>query len=62
LSRIIPEILKLCSSKKFAKLKNPSQGLLKYCGVSGNLIAMKSGQSLNIGKRPLNFINVPMIH
>ncbi|MDR1926135.1 MAG: FprA family A-type flavoprotein [Endomicrobium sp.] len=57
-----PEILKLCPNAKIYGTEKARQGLLKYYGVSGDWIAVKSGQSLNIGVRTLDFIDVPMIH
>ncbi|GHT06388.1 MBL fold metallo-hydrolase [Endomicrobiia bacterium] len=61
-SGAFPEILKLCPGAKVYGTERARQGLLKYYGVSGDWTVVKSGQSLNIGKRTLNFIDVPMIH
>ncbi|MDR3256714.1 MAG: FprA family A-type flavoprotein [Endomicrobium sp.] len=61
-SGAFPEILKLCPNARIYGTEKARQGLLKYYGVSGDWTAVKSGQSLNIGKRKLDFIDVPMIH
>ncbi|MDR2811554.1 MAG: FprA family A-type flavoprotein [Endomicrobium sp.] len=56
------EVLKACPNAKVYGTGKARDGLLKYYGVSGDWIAVKSGQSLKIGKRTLEFIDVPMIH
>jgi flavorubredoxin len=61
-SGAFPEILKLCPNAKVYCTEKAKLGLLKYYGVSGNWIVVKSGQSLDIGMRILDFIDVPMIH
>ncbi|MDR3306649.1 MAG: FprA family A-type flavoprotein [Endomicrobium sp.] len=61
-SGAFPEVLKVCPNAKVYGTEKARQGLLKYYGVSGQWTAVKSGQSLNIGKRTLEFIDVPMIH
>jgi flavorubredoxin len=58
-----PEILKLCPDAHYYGTEKSKQGLLKYYGVTAkNWISVKSGQSINIGKRTLEFIDAPMIH
>jgi flavorubredoxin len=61
-SGAFPEILKVCPNAKIYGTEKARQGLLKYYGLSGNWTSVKSGQNLNIGKRTLDFIDVPMIH
>ena len=61
-SGAFPEILKVCPKAKIYGTEKARQGLLKYYGVSGDWTVVKSGQNLNIGKRTLDFIDVPMIH
>ncbi|MDR1511185.1 MAG: FprA family A-type flavoprotein [Endomicrobium sp.] len=61
-SGAFPEILKLCPNAKVYGTERAREGILKYYGVSGNWNVVKSGQSLCIGKRTLNFIGTPMIH
>ncbi|MCL1972396.1 MAG: FprA family A-type flavoprotein [Endomicrobia bacterium] len=61
-SGALPEILKLCPNAKVYGTEKSRQGLLKYYGVCGEFTTVKTGQSLNIGKRTLDFIDVPMIH
>jgi flavorubredoxin len=61
-SGVFPEVLKACPKAKIYGTEKARQGLLKYYGVSGDWTAVKSGQNLNIGKRVLEFIDVPMIH
>lgn len=57
-----PELLKLCPNAKIYGTQKSKQGLLKYYGVCGDFVCVKAGQSINIGKRTLDFIDVPMIH
>ncbi|MDR1194945.1 MAG: FprA family A-type flavoprotein [Endomicrobium sp.] len=61
-SGAFPEIIKLCPNAKVYGTEKSRQGLLKYYGVCGDFTAVKFGQSLNRGKRTLEFIEVPMIH
>ncbi|MDR0800621.1 MAG: FprA family A-type flavoprotein [Endomicrobium sp.] len=61
-SGAFPEILKLCPGAKIYGTDQARQGLLKYYGVSGDWTTVKSGQSLSIGRRTLDFIEMPMIH
>ncbi|MDR1243977.1 MAG: FprA family A-type flavoprotein [Endomicrobium sp.] len=61
-SGAFPDILKICPNAKVYGTEKARQGLLKYYGVCGDWVTVKSGQSLNIGKRTLDFIDVPMIH
>jgi flavorubredoxin len=56
------EILKVCPNATIYGTEKSKQGLLKYYGVCGNWVSVKSGQNLCIGKRTLDFIDVPMIH
>jgi len=61
-----PEIVKLCPNAKIYGTEKARQGLLKYYGACGDFvsrwISVKTGQSVNIGRRTLEFIDVPMIH
>jgi flavorubredoxin len=61
-SGAFPEILKNCPNAKVYGTEKAKLGLLKYYGVCGDWVVVRSGQSLNVGKRVLNFIDVPMIH
>jgi flavorubredoxin len=61
-SGALPEILKLCPGAKIYGTRGARCGLLKYYGICGNWIDVKSGQNLSIGKRTIEFIDVPMIH
>ncbi|MCL2390592.1 MAG: FprA family A-type flavoprotein, partial [Endomicrobia bacterium] len=62
-SGAFPEIVKLCPNANFYGTEKAKQGLLKYYGVSAkNWTSVKTGQNVNIGKRTLDFIDVPMIH
>ncbi|MDR1418609.1 MAG: FprA family A-type flavoprotein [Endomicrobium sp.] len=61
-SGAFPEILKACPNAKIYGTEKAKQGLLKYYGVCGDWSSVKSGQKLCIGKRTLDFIDVPMIH
>ncbi|MDR0956793.1 MAG: FprA family A-type flavoprotein [Endomicrobium sp.] len=61
-SGAFPKIIKACPNAKVYGTEKAKQGLLKYYGICGDWISVKLGQSLNIGKRTLDFIDVPMIH
>ncbi|MDR2191314.1 MAG: FprA family A-type flavoprotein, partial [Endomicrobium sp.] len=57
------EILKICPNAQYYGTKKAQEGLLKYYGAEAkNWTCVKSGQSVNIGKRTLDFIDMPMIH
>ncbi|MDR0978022.1 MAG: FprA family A-type flavoprotein [Endomicrobium sp.] len=61
-SGAFPDVIKICPNAAVCGTERARQGLLKYYGVSGKWTSVKSGQSLNIGQRTLDFIDVPMIH
>lgn len=61
-SGAFPEILKACPNAKIYGTEKAKQGLLKYYGVCGDWTSVKLGSKINIGKRTLEFIDVPMIH
>ncbi|MCL2485284.1 MAG: FprA family A-type flavoprotein [Endomicrobia bacterium] len=62
-SGAFPEIVKQCPNASFYGTEKAKQGLLKYYGVMAEKwTSVKYGQSVNIGKRTLEFIDVPMIH
>ncbi|MDR3330673.1 MAG: flavodoxin domain-containing protein [Endomicrobium sp.] len=61
-SGAFPEILKICQNAKIYGTERARLGLLKYYGIVCDWNVVKSGQNLNIGKRTLEFIDVPMIH
>jgi flavorubredoxin len=62
-SGAFPEILKICPDAQYYGTKKAREGLLKYYGVGAkNWTDVKAGQSVNIGKRTLDFIDVPMVH
>ncbi|MDR2426367.1 MAG: flavodoxin domain-containing protein [Endomicrobium sp.] len=61
-SGVFAEIIKLCPNAKVYGTEKSRQGLLKYYGVCGDFVTVKFGQNINIGKRTLEFIDVPMIH
>ena len=50
-----PDLTVVGNCKTFPMLQN-------YYGVDSNLLEVKEGDSLNIGKRTLNFYMVPMLH
>jgi flavorubredoxin len=61
-SGAFPEILKLCPNAKVYGTEKARQGVLKYYGIVGNWVNVKTGDTLNIGKRTLKFIDMTMIH
>lgn len=56
------EFIKLCPNAKVYGTEKSRQGLLKYYGVCGDFVPVKTGNNVNIGKRTIDFIDVPMIH
>lgn len=61
-SGAFPEVLKACPNAKIYGTEKAKHGLLKYYGVCGEWTSVKTGQNISIGKRTLDFIDVPMIH
>jgi len=58
----IPKLLKICPNAKVITSTRGEKGLLRHYKKELNLQVVKSGDELNIGKRTLNFVHIPMVH
>jgi len=58
----ISKILKLCPNAKVVTSTRGEKGLKRHYKKSWNFKVVKSGDTLNIGKRTLNFVEIPMVH
>jgi len=59
----LPELVKLCPKAKLYSTAKCKEGLLKNYDIPSDMVhVVKTGDKLNIGKRNLDFIEVPMIH
>lgn len=58
----IPKILEYCPDAKVVTSTNGQKGLKKHYKKDWNLKVVNSGETLNIGKRTLHFVHIPMVH
>jgi len=58
----IPYLMKKCPKAKIVASPNGVKGLKKHYGDSYNYKTVKTGDTLDIGKRELNFLLTPMVH
>ena len=58
----LPKISKLCPKSKIITSVRGEKGLKLHYRDDLNLKVVKSGDSLNIGKRNLTFVHIPMVH
>ena len=59
----LPEIMKLAPNATiYASAPQGVNGLKAHYGEGYNYVGVKTGDSLNIGKRTLSFIQTPMVH
>ena len=58
----IPQFIKEYPNVQIFSTKMAQSGLTKYFGPGLPIKIVKTGETLNLGKRNLNFIEVPMIH
>ena len=58
----LPEIAKICPNAKIITSTRGEKGLNKHYKDNLNLKVVDSGESLNIGKRNLTFVHIPMVH
>ena len=58
----LPEIKKLCPNAKLFASPKGVEGLLKHFKIDGELLTVKSGDVLSLGKRNLHFVQTPMVH
>jgi flavorubredoxin len=58
----LPEIMKIAKNARVISSEKGKEGLLKYYRGDWNFRTVKTGDELNLGKRTLFFITVPMLH
>lgn len=58
----IPKILEICKNAKVITSTRGEIGLRKHFKKDMNFKVVNSGDTLNIGKRTLHFIHIPMVH
>jgi len=58
----LPKILKIAKNAKVITSQKGETGLKKHYKENLNLNVVKSGETLNIGKRTLHFVAIPMVH
>lgn len=61
-SGAIPQLRDMLGDTKIYASPKGVQGLKMHFGEDLNLEAVKTGDTLNIGKRTLHFVNTPMVH
>lgn len=58
----LPKILKYAKNAKVITSTRGEKGLLRHYKKDIGFQVVKSGDSLSIGKRTLNFVHIPMVH
>lgn len=58
----LPYIRKLCPDAKIITSTNGKKGLERHYKKQWDLTAVRSGDTINIGQRTLQFAHVPMVH
>lgn len=58
----LPEIMKIASNAQVICTEKGKEGLLKYYKSDWNFRTVKTGDELNLGKKTLFFVTVPMLH
>lgn len=58
----IPRLLEITKNAKVITSTRGEKGLLKHYKKNLNLKVVNSGDTLNIGKRALHFVHIPMVH
>jgi len=58
----IPKLLNICPNAKVITSTRGEKGLLRHYKKDLNLKVVKSSDELNIGKRTLKFVHIPMVH
>ncbi|MCB4792879.1 MAG: flavodoxin domain-containing protein [Elusimicrobia bacterium] len=61
-SGALPEVWKLCQKAKLFGTQKCKEGLYKNYYVDWDFNVVKSGETLNLGKRTLTFLEAPMLH
>ena len=58
----IPKLLKLCPNAKIVTSSQGKQGIMRHYKEEWDFQVVKTGDTLNIGKRTLHFVTIPMVH
>ena len=58
----IPKLLKLCPNAKIVTSSQGKQGIIRHYKEEWDFQVVKTGDTLNIGKRTLHFVTIPMVH
>ena len=58
----LEKIIDFCPNAKIITSTRGEKGLKKHYKKNLNLKVVESGETLNIGKRNLNFVHIPMVH
>ncbi|MDH5807164.1 MAG: FprA family A-type flavoprotein [Candidatus Methanomethylicaceae archaeon] len=61
-SSSLPYIIEKAKKAKIITSKKGEEGLIKHYGENLNIEVVKTGDQLNIGRKTLTFIEVPMLH
>ena len=58
----LPKLLEIAKNAKVITSTRGEKGLLRHYKKNLNLKVVNSGDTLNIGKRTLHFVHIPMVH
>jgi flavorubredoxin len=58
----LPKILEICPNAKIITSTKGEKGLKKHYKKDYNFKVVNSGDTLNIGKKTLHFVHIPMVH
>jgi flavorubredoxin len=58
----IPKLLEICPNAKIITSTNGEKGLKKHYKKDYNFKVVNSGDTLNIGRKTLHFVHIPMVH
>jgi flavorubredoxin len=58
----LPKLLEVCTNATVITSTRGEKGLKRHYKKNWNFKVVKSGDTLNIGKRTLHFVEVPMVH
>lgn len=61
-SQALPAVVKLCPNARLYGTARAGQGLERYYQQKFNFQSIKTGDKLKLGKRTLEFLEIPMIH
>ncbi|MCI0501232.1 MAG: FprA family A-type flavoprotein [Epsilonproteobacteria bacterium] len=58
----LPKLLEICPNAKVITSTKGEKGLIRHYKKDYNFLVVKSGDTLNIGKKTLHFVHIPMVH